>query len=553
MTSFNPSPKSLPAQYPVLALPSNIDYTSLDFNSLVQSLLEYAPQAMPGWDPSASEGDFGVVMLELMAYVGDIISYYGGRIAQEAYIPTATQRISLLNIAQLLDYTPYGPIPATGTVTVATFPGGPAVTVPAGTQLSTSITPDGLTEPPIYETDEEVTVPSNGGAALLSVTQGITYPMQQIAVSDGTPGQAYSLPYVDIETDSTLQVWVQGPNPDAPVLWTKIDRLIDASGDSEVYTVTTDDSGVTWITFGDNTNGVIPGSGLSIWATFRVIVGAAGNLPASTVSTVYSPVDGIAVAYQADGITPQSSAMIGGSDAEDNESIRRNAPLAFTTQQRAVSLEDFQNLAYSVPGVLMASATGQNATSVSLYIAGPGYTAPNTQLVDAVLDFFEDKTAAGTTVSVLDPAIIPIDVGTASKPVTLAVKPGYSQLLTEQNVTSAFQAVLSPPNVSFGQLLNVSDLYEAALGVSGVAYVVIPVFTREDSVQADDTSIQLRPSEFPTAGQITMNTTGGFVLWLPRRSPPSTRRMSSPGPTAWTSRTSCGRTIRTRWPQKSGR
>lgn len=505
------NPKPLPEQYPVLALPSNIDYTSLDFNSLVQSLLDYAPQAMPGWDPSASEGDFGVVMLELMAYVGDILSYYGSRVSQEAYLPSATQRISLLNISQLLDYTPYGPIPATGTVTVATFPGGPAVTVPAGTQLSTSITPDGLTEPPIYETDDDVTVPANGGTALLSVTQGITYPMQQIAVSDGTPGQAYSLPYVDIETDETLQVWVQGPNPDAPVLWVQVDRLIDAGGDAEVYTITTDESDVTWITFGDNTNGVIPGSGLTIWATFRVIVGAAGNLPASTVSTVYSPVDGIAVAYQADGITPQSSAMIGGSDAEDNESIRKNAPLAFTTQQRAVSLEDFQNLAYSVPGVLMASASGHNATSVSLYIAGPSYSAPNSQLVDAVLDFFKDKTLAGVTVSVLPPAIIPVDVGTAAKPVTLVVKPGYNQALTIHNVTAAFQAVLSPPNVSFGQLLNVSDLYEAALAVDGVAYVVIPAFTREDTTQANDTSIQFRPSEFPTAGQINMSTTGGYV------------------------------------------
>lgn len=510
-TTFNASPTPLPEQYPVLAIPSSIDYTSLDFNSLTQSLLTYAAQAMPAWNPQASEGDFGVVMLELMAYVGDIMSYYGSRISQEAYLPTATQRISLLNIAQLLDYTPYGPIPATGTVTIQTFPGGPAVTVPAGTQVSTAITPDGLTEPPIYESDADVTVPGDAGTAVLNVTQGITYPMQQIAVSTGSPGQTYSLPYVDIETDDTLQVWVQGPNPDAPNLWTQVDRLIDASGDAQVYTVTTDDSNVTWITFGDNTNGVIPGTGLTIWATFRVIVGAAGNLPASTVSTIFSPVDGVTVAYQADGITPQSSAMIGGSDAEDNESIRRNAPLAFSTQQRAVSLEDFENLAYSVPGVLMASATGKNSTSVSLYIAGPSYAAPNPQLIDAVLDYFADKTPMGVTVSVLSPAIIPIDVGTVANPCTLVVKSGYSQLLTSNNVTSALTAVLSPPNVSFGQLINVSDLYEAALAVDGVDYIVIPVFTREDTVQANDTSIQLRASEYPTAGTVNLSVSGGYV------------------------------------------
>lgn len=504
-------PNPVQSLYPVIAVPSSIDYTSLDFAAFVQSMLAYAPQAMPNWNPDASEGDFGVALLELMAYVGDILSYYGSRISQEAYLPTATQRVSLLNIAQLLGYTPYGPIPATGTVTLTTFSGGPAVTVPAGTQLSTSVTPDGLTEPPIYETQEDMTVPANGGTAAVTVTQGITYSMQQLGSSVGTPGQAFSLPSLDIETDSTLQVYVQGPNPDAPVQWTQIGSLIDAAASDKVYTVTTDDSGVTWITFGDNTNGQTPGAGLAIYATYRVIVGAAGNLPAGTVSTVYSAVDGVTVAFQGDGVTPQSSVMTGGGDAESNDSIRQNAALAFSTQNRAVSLDDFQNLAYAVPGVLMASATGVHATSVALYIAGPNYGAPNSQLVDAVLSFFEDKTLFGVTVSVLAPSIILIDVGTTSNPMQLVVKDLYNQAVVQQNVTTAIQALLNPPNVTFGQLISVSDIYQAVLAVDGVAYCVIPVFTREDTPQVNDTPIQLRPSEFANAGSIYMSVSGGFV------------------------------------------
>jgi uncharacterized phage protein gp47/JayE len=507
----NLTPKSLPAQYPVLAIPSSIDYTSLDFNSLTQSLLTYAPQAMPAWNPAASEGDFGVVMLEMMAYVGDIMSYYGSRISQEAYLPTATQRVSLLNIAQLLGYKPFGPIPASGTVTLSTFPGGPAVTVPSLTQVSTSVTPDGLTEPPVYEVQADVNVPGNGGTAVATIVQGITYPMQLLGTSSGAAGQQLSIPYLDVETDSTLQVWVQGPNPDAPVLWQPVDQLIDASGDAQVYQVSTDDTGVTWISFGDNTNGVIPGQGLAIYVTFRVIVGSLGNLPANTVSTVSSPVNGVTVALGGDGITPTSSAMTGGSDAESNESIRRNAPLAFSTQQRAVSLDDFTNLAYSVPGVLMANAAGLNSTSISLYIAGPNYQAPTAQLTDAVLSFFADKTLAGVTVSVLDPSIIPIDVGTSGNPITLQVKDGYSQARTVQSVTAALQAALSPPNVSFSELINVSDLYHAVIAVDGVDYAVIPVFTREDVAQTGTTSIQLRSSEYPTAGNIHITAQGGYV------------------------------------------
>lgn len=501
---------ALPASYPVLAIPTSIDYTSLDFSGLVQSLLTYAPQAMPDWNPAASEGDFGVVMLELMAYVGDILSYYGSRISQEAYLPTATQRVSLLNIANLLGYTPYGPIPAEGTVTFATFSGGPAVTIPALTQVTTNVTPDGLTEPPIYETQADVTVPANGGTATVQVIQGVTYTMQQVGVSTGQPGQTFSLPSLDIETDSTLVVYVEGASPEQYVQWTPVDNLINAPAAAHAYTVSTDDSGVTWITFGDNTNGEIPGTGLTIWCTYRVIVGAAGNLPASTVSTIYSQVSGVQIAVQDDGVTPQSSAMTGGSDAESNDSIRQNAALAFTAQDRAVSLQDFTNLAYAVPGVLMANATGVHSTSVSLYIAGPNYAAPDPTLTDSVLSFFSTRTAAGVSLSVLDPAIIAIDVGTSANPMQLVVRQGYSQATVTANVQAAIQALLNPPNVSFGQLITVSDIYEAVLAVDGVAYCVIPVFTREDTPQTNDTSIQLRPSEFANAGNVYMSVSGGF-------------------------------------------
>src|SRR4029077_20592347 len=127
----------IPAQYPFLQVPTSIDYTSKDWVGLTASMLDYAGTAFPDWNTS-SEGDFGVVLLELFAYMGDIISYYGDRITQEAYLPTATQRLSLLNIAATLGYIPSNGTPATGYVTFATDQAGPPVTVPALTQVATS-------------------------------------------------------------------------------------------------------------------------------------------------------------------------------------------------------------------------------------------------------------------------------------------------------------------------------------------------------------------------------------------------------------------------------
>lgn len=501
--------RPLPPQYAALAIPTSIDYTSKDFTSFVSGMLTYAAQAAPDWNPG-SEGDFGLVMVELMAYVGDILSYYGDRLSQEAYLPTATQRLSVLNIAQLLGYVPYGALPAGGTVTFTTFAGGPSVTVPGGTQVSTNVVPDQLTEPPVFETTADVTVPGNAGTASVTVTQGIRYTKIQLGTSDGTPGQAFAVPQLQVQNNS-VQVFVDGVNPDAPDAWNQVDFLIDAGPEDEDFAISTDQSGVTWVTFGDNTNGVIPGTGLNVWASYQVIAGAAGNLPAGAVNTISSPVGGVDIALLPDNVTPDSTAMTGGSDPESTESIRTHAAQAFRAQYRAVSLQDYNDLAMNVPGVMMVNAISQHSTSVALYVAGANYLAPNTALVNAILDYFDGKQADGVSLSVVPPSIIAIDVGVAANPMQLVVRDGFSQVAVTTNVKTALQSLLSPPNVIFGQLLNVSDLYEVALAVDGVAYCVIPAFSREDVPQANDASIQLRPTEFATPGQIFMTVTGGFT------------------------------------------
>ena len=53
------------------------------------------------------------MMMELFAYVGDILNFYSDRIANESFIATAQQRQSVLNLASLLDYTPHGNVAAT--------------------------------------------------------------------------------------------------------------------------------------------------------------------------------------------------------------------------------------------------------------------------------------------------------------------------------------------------------------------------------------------------------------------------------------------------------
>ena len=80
-----------------------IDYVTKDYEGFKQGMLGQAPLLLPEWT-DRGEADFGVVLIELFAYVADILSYYQDRIANEAYLPTATQRRSVTELLRLIDY-----------------------------------------------------------------------------------------------------------------------------------------------------------------------------------------------------------------------------------------------------------------------------------------------------------------------------------------------------------------------------------------------------------------------------------------------------------------
>src|SRR6185436_6967994 len=48
--------------------------------------------------------DIGITLVELLAYIGDYLSYYQDAVATEAYLDTARQRISVRRHARLIDY-----------------------------------------------------------------------------------------------------------------------------------------------------------------------------------------------------------------------------------------------------------------------------------------------------------------------------------------------------------------------------------------------------------------------------------------------------------------
>jgi Baseplate J-like protein len=103
-----------------------IDYLAKDFGSFRQALSEFSTLRYPGW-VERSEADLGVVLMEALAALGDELSYYQDRVLGESTIETATQRLSVVRHARLVDYEP---TPATVATTVLQLNVNPASSPP---------------------------------------------------------------------------------------------------------------------------------------------------------------------------------------------------------------------------------------------------------------------------------------------------------------------------------------------------------------------------------------------------------------------------------------
>ena len=99
---FDCQPQTTPCA-PDLPTPPPINYLAKDYGSFRTILLDRLNQLLPNWG-ATSEADFGIALAELVAYVGDRLSYFQDAVATEAYIETARRRVSLRRHALLVDY-----------------------------------------------------------------------------------------------------------------------------------------------------------------------------------------------------------------------------------------------------------------------------------------------------------------------------------------------------------------------------------------------------------------------------------------------------------------
>jgi hypothetical protein len=113
-----------------------IDYLAKDYNSFRTLMLNRLSLINPGWQ-ERNPADLGVALVEILAYVGDQLSYYQDAVATEAYLGTARRRVSVRRHARLLDYFIHDGCNSRAWVTMEIDKAVDGLLVPAGTGLLT--------------------------------------------------------------------------------------------------------------------------------------------------------------------------------------------------------------------------------------------------------------------------------------------------------------------------------------------------------------------------------------------------------------------------------
>lgn len=476
-----------------MALPIPIDYTSRDYTSIRADLLTRARIAFPEWN-TRDENDFGVVLVELFAGMGDMLNYYIDRAGNEAYLETAVQRSSLLALARLLGYTPTPLRSATASLTLNNTSGNP-FTVAKGSRFYATNLVNGLPYNIYFETDVDVTVPvGSPGVAVVNITQGVTTLDEIVGTSDGTLAQTYVLFNPNVAVGS-VQVEVNEVGTFVP--WRVVEHVVDYSSTDPVCEVFEDANGLTYVKLGDGISGRIPSIGAPIRVTYRVCDGFLGNVADSSITHSASAFAGLTA------IT-NGEAAVGGADRESDDSIRFNAPAALRALNRAVTTDDYAALALQVNGVGKAKAELSAPGSVTVYVAPTAAVAPGNALKDAVTAYLADKQMVGTVVAIADPTFVPIDVSA-----TVFVQDNYRQDHARSAVSLAVQQGLAFNAVDFADTVVPADIISAIFSVGGVRTATVQVLDR--SGYTGTGGVVLADNEIPTLGTLSLSMQGGIA------------------------------------------
>ena len=341
-----------------------INYAGNDFLSIRDDLINYIKSVYPLDYQNFSESDLGIMLIEVVAYMGAVLSLKADMLANENYLRTVKSRSNLKKLLELIGIDMKAPLAGGGGGKLTIKSGGgsvdfPYTLTPANRVFAIPGEQDGA---PVNYTIYKIV--NNAIQGLQSIVGNIQLQSDEV---DNTGGDKPIFSNIAILegalrvqqgtfeadegnktialTDSpivegSVQVYVTNAGADADGIYTQVERLYSASGATDkIFQVVYDGDYAATLLFGDNIVGISPPPGSTFSVFYRVGGGERGNIRADAINVTTTVFDNSDNAVDAD--LENRTAITGGSEAETSEHAKRWGPLNFKRQDRVVTLEDF--------------------------------------------------------------------------------------------------------------------------------------------------------------------------------------------------------------------
>jgi predicted phage baseplate assembly protein len=264
-----------------------------------------------------------------------------------------------------------------------------------------------------------------------------------------------------------------------------------------------------------------PAGGTAFSATYRVGNGASGNVGPDSLAHVVTDQSGIV------GVANPLPAA-GGVEPESAEHARQSAPAAFRTQQRAVTLDDYGEVAGRHADVQKAAATLRWTGSwrtVFVSVDRLGGRAVDEPFRQEVLRFLDLYRMAGQDVDTDAPRFVSLElelfICLERDQFASDVEAALRRRLGNRALPDGSRGVFHPDNFSFGQPVYLSPIVAAVQAVPGVDSVEVKRFRRQGVPSSEVSAIGVielasleiprldQDPDFPEHGRLALEFGGG--------------------------------------------
>ena len=328
---------------------NKLDISQLDFDGIKDNLKTFLKQQDEFTDYDF-EGSGMNILLDVLAYNTHYLGYNANMLANEMYLDSADQRSSVVSLAKQVGYTPRSAVASTARIDVLVNNGsGASITMARGTKFTTTVDNTNYS----FVNNADVSISPVDGVykfSNLDIYEG-TYLNYKYTANTSDTEQRFIIPNDNVDT-TTLSVKVQNSTSDSTTnTYTLAQGITGLDSTSRVYFLQEVENGRFEVYFGDGVLGKAIADGNIVILDYITCNRDEPN--GATTFTLSDNVGGFSDVT----ITTIENAS-NGDGPESITSIKYNAPRDYTSQDRAVTADDYKVLVKSLYA---------NAQSVQVY------------------------------------------------------------------------------------------------------------------------------------------------------------------------------------------